>query len=113
VHATTAGSTGSRLSQLSWPSSSILRQKKFKLQRKKKSSQNHRFCHKIPSKYINRDAIKKKRRKAQQHKLAKDPTFVSCVATAKKNIYSKRRKQREKKREGRNFTKFLHAESPV
>jgi hypothetical protein len=68
---------------------------------KKRSSQNHRFCHKISSTYIHRDAIKKKRRKAQQHKLAKNPTFVSCVATAKKNIHSKRRKERERKSEGR------------
>jgi hypothetical protein len=29
--------------------------------KKKKSSQNHRFCHKIPSTYINRDAIFKKK----------------------------------------------------
>jgi hypothetical protein len=32
---------------------------------KKKGSQNHRFCHKIPSTYIHRDAIKKK--KTQKH----------------------------------------------
>jgi hypothetical protein len=51
--------------------------------------------------YQQRCDYKKKRRKAQQHKLAKNPTFVSCVAKAKKNIYSKRRKEREKKSKGR------------
>jgi formate dehydrogenase maturation protein FdhE len=78
-------------------------QKKFKLQREKKKKfteppflpQNSEHV------YQQRCDYKKKRRKAQQHKLAKNPTFVSCVAKAKKNIYSKRRKEREKKSKGR------------
>jgi hypothetical protein len=53
------------------------------------------------------DKKKKKRRKAQQNKLAKNPTFVSCVATAKKNISSKRRKEREKKERGTTTGKRL------
>jgi formate dehydrogenase maturation protein FdhE len=103
VHATFAGSTGSRLSQLSWPSSSILRPKKIQVTKgkKKKFTEPPFLPQNSEHVYQQRCDYKKKRRKAQQHKLAKNPTFVSCVAKAKKNIYSKRRKEREKKSEGR------------
>lgn len=44
--------------------------------------------------YQQRCDYKKKRRKAQQHKLAKNPTFVSCVAKAKKNIGGRKERKR-------------------
>jgi hypothetical protein len=70
---------------------------------KKKNSQNHRFCHKIPSTYIHRDAIKKKRKDAKHSRTNLQRIRRSYPALQRQRKTSPQRggRKERKKSEGR------------